>query len=206
MDTEFEVKFYPVDKLALQRKLVSLGAKLVSPERKMRRVIYDQVIHPEFKCGFLRIRDEGSKITMSTKSHSKTGKIEDEKEIEIVISNYDKAVEILKLVNLEPDKYQETLRESWELDSCHIDIDTWPGLDTYCEIESDSEIKIKSLSEKLGFDWTQHLISNSMDMLIDTYQLSVKKTLALASNLTFENNPFANLPKKGRVKSKSIGL
>ena len=36
-DTEFEAKFYPVNKEEYRRKLKSVGAKLVIPERKMVR-------------------------------------------------------------------------------------------------------------------------------------------------------------------------
>ena len=198
-DIEFEAKFYPVDKDQLRIKLKEIGATLVSPEHLMRRVIYDHKSHPEFTCDFVRVRDEGTKITMTAKTHSQTGKMEDEKEVEIIVDNYDNTTKIFTAMGFSPDRYQETLRESWILEDVHIDIDTWPGLETYCEIESSSEDKIKIVSEKLGFDWSEHFVSNSMDMYADIYKLDVQEVLKKAESLTFENNPFSDLPKVGKI-------
>ena len=36
--TEFEAKFYPVDKEEYRKRLLSIGAKLTIPERKMIRI------------------------------------------------------------------------------------------------------------------------------------------------------------------------
>ena len=153
-----------------------------------------------FLYDFVRIRDEGSRITMSAKTHSQTGQMKDEKEVEIIIDNYDRAIQLFSEMGFSPDKHQETLRESWILDECHIDIDTWPGLEPYCEIESDSEEKIKQISKKLGFNWSDHFVSNSMDMYADIYELDVHNVLKKAEHLTFENNPFSGLPKTGKIK------
>jgi adenylate cyclase class 2 len=195
MDTEFEVKYYGIDKDNLRLKLKAVGAKLVAPERKMRRVIYDEMFHKEFKCDFVRVRDEGNKITMTAKTHAKEGRIQDAKETEIIIDNYDKAIEIFAAMGYTPDRYQETLRESWILDGCHIDIDTWPGLDTYCEIEGNSEADIKKVSDKLEFDWSKHFVSDAVSIYANVYQLSIEEVLKLAANSTFENNPFAKFKK-----------
>ena len=203
MDTEFEVKFYPVNKDNLRSRLKKSGATLLLPERKMRRVIYDGMFHQEFSCDFVRVRDEGGKVTMSAKTHSQSGKITDQKETEVEVNDYDKTIQILTSMGLSPDRYQETLRETWELDGCKVDIDTWPGMDPYCEVESFSEAQVKKVSEKLGFAWEDHIISNPPDMAADLYQLDVKEILKKFANLTFENNPFANLPKKGIIKPKS---
>ncbi len=201
MDTEYEVKFYPVDKAKLRKKLTSAGASLTAPEKQMQRIIFDRKYHPEFICDFVRIRDEGSSVTLTAKTHTQTGNMADEKETEIVVSDYQKAMDIFSAMGMTPDRFQETLRESWSLDGCHIDIDTWPGLDTYCEIESDSEEKIELLAQKIGFDWSTHLVTNPMDMLADLYRIPIKEVLSKAAHLTFVKNPFAGLPKTGVIKS-----
>jgi adenylate cyclase class 2 len=199
-DIEFEAKFYPVNKDELRSKLKNAGAELVFAERLMRRVIYDHKFHPEFTSDFVRIRDEGLKTTMTAKTHSQTGKMKDEKEIEVVVDSYDNTIKVFKSMGFVPDKYQETLRESWILGDVHIDIDTWPGLEPYCEIESNSEDKIKDVSEKLGFEWSEHFVSNSMDMYADVYEIGVHDVLRMAETLTFENNPFSRLPRVGKIK------
>ncbi len=195
MDTEFEAKYYSIDKNDLRKKLESVGAILKVAERQMRRVIYDAMFHKEFNCDFVRVRDEGTKITMAAKTHAQDGKMQDAKEVEIVINDYDKAIEIFSAMGYTPDRFQITLRESWELDGVKIDIDTWPGLDCYVEIEGESEEKIKLFSDKLGFDWSKHIVSDAVTMYSNVYQIPISEVLKLAANSSFENNPFAGLVK-----------
>jgi len=79
MDTEFEAKFYPVDKDKYRQKLLSLGAKLIHPERKMRRALIEHRFHPQINCTYIRVRDEGDSIRLSAKINaSQTGKVSDQ--------------------------------------------------------------------------------------------------------------------------------
>jgi hypothetical protein len=50
--------------------------------------------------------------------------------------------------------YQETKRETWQLDDTEVVIDHWPWSAPYVEIEGHSEESIKAVAAKLGFDWT----------------------------------------------------
>ena len=68
MDTEFEAKFYPVDKDKFREKLKSVGAKLTIPERKMVRVIADRQANNFLnKSDYIRVRNEGNVIRLSYK-------------------------------------------------------------------------------------------------------------------------------------------
>jgi len=200
METEFEVKFYPVNKEEYRQKLSLLGAKCIFPERKMRRSIFDGRNHPgQFKCDYVRVRDEGNLISMSAKVHAREGgKVSDQKEVEIEVGDYDKAVEIVKLMGFEVDRYQESLRESWDYNGVEITIDTWPGLLSYTEIEAESEERVKKVAEKLGFNWKERIVTAVVEIMARVYGLTVDEVLDKISNITFENNPFEGLKRNDR--------
>lgn len=200
MDIEFETKFYPVDKEKLRKKLEKLGAKLTHPERKMRRIIADVHANPQLKCDYIRVRDEGGLIRLSAKVHAEEGgKMGDEKEVDIEVNDYDKTVGILEAAGLVFNRYQETLRETWEYKGAQIEIDTWPGLLPRLEIESTSGEKVKAVSEKLELDWSKKFFHAMPELYAKVYSIGLEETLEKISNLTFENNPFVDLQAKHNI-------
>jgi adenylate cyclase class 2 len=195
MDTEFEAKFYPVDKDKYRQKLLSIGAKLVIPERKMRRVILDSVNHPEFRCNYIRVRDEGGVVRLSAKVEARAdGRVADQKELDITVSDYDKTLELLHVMGYRFDNYQENLRETWEYAGAEIVIDTWPGLAPYSEIEADSENHVREIARILGLNWDKKIITFNLNVYMDVYRLDKKAVWEKMKLITFENNPFAGLP------------
>ncbi|KKU20759.1 MAG: hypothetical protein UX31_C0029G0013, partial [Candidatus Nomurabacteria bacterium GW2011_GWA1_46_11] len=170
MDTELEAKFYPVNKEKYREKLKLIGAHLVIPERKMRRSLFDRRFHPEFKCDYIRVRDEGNSIRLSAKIHAQAeGKISDQKEVDVQVSDYDKTLEIFKAMGYLPELYQESLRETWEYKGAEITIDTRPGLDPYSEIEAQSEEEVKNIAQKLGFAWDKKIITTVVEIYAEVY-------------------------------------
>lgn len=194
--TEYEAKFYPVDKDSYREKLKGLGAKLTDPERKMRRTVVDSVNNKSLKCDYIRVRDEGNLIRISAKTHARPdGKVSDQKEVDIVVSDYDKSVEIFKLMGFTIDRYQETLRETWTYKNAEIVIDTWPGLSTYSEIEAGSEEEVKQIAKELGFNWENKIITGAAYVYSKVYGISVEDAIEKLSFITFENNPFERMKK-----------
>ncbi len=195
-NTEFEAKFFPVNKDKYRQRLKSIGATLVLPERKMRRAVIDGRFHPEFKCDYIRVRDEGNLIRLSAKTHAEQGgKVSDQKEIDVTVSDYDKTLKILELMNYKAERYQESLRETWQCQGAEITIDTWPGLEPYSEIEAPSEEQVKEIAIKLGFNWNKKIITAAIEIFAEVYNLPIDQALEMTSNITFENNPFKGLPK-----------
>ena len=196
MKTEFEAKFYPVDKDEYREKLKNLGAKLTIPERKMRRVIADYHVNNNLGCDYIRIRDEGNLVRLSAKVHAKPdGVIGDQKEADVEVLDFDKTLEILKLAGLKFDKFQESLREEWEYDGANITIDTWPCLETYSEVEATSEKQVKEIALKLGLDWDGKLFDTLDELCSRVYGVSQEEALEKIKNVTFENNPFEGMKK-----------
>ena len=201
MDTkdyiEYEAKFYPVDKVEYRKKLLSIGAKLAIPERKMLRIVADTRANPIIKPHTaIRIRDEGGVIRMSLKmSALDAGILTDQKEIDVEVSDFEKARKIMESVGVVFNRRQETLREEWEYKGAQVTIDTWPGLDTYSEIEADSEEKVKEIAIDLGFDWDKKIIMAASDLYSKVYGISKEESLEKISYVTFEDDPFKSFKK-----------
>ncbi|HKC05038.1 MAG TPA: CYTH domain-containing protein [Patescibacteria group bacterium] len=197
METEFEAKFYPVNKEEYRKKLLSIGAKLVIPERRMIRIIGDNHLNPVLpKNHYVRVRDEGNLIRLSIKvTADEGGDLSDQKELDIEVSDFDKTVQILETVGVKFNRTQETLREEWEYKAAQITIDTWPGLDTYSEIETSSEEKVKEIALELGLDWDNKIITAAAEVYAKVYRIGIDEVLEKISNITFENNPFSGMKK-----------
>ena len=195
--TEFECKFYPVNKDEYRKKLESLGAKLTIPERKMIRIIADSRLNPVLpKNHYVRVRDEGNLTRLSLKvTANEGGQLSDQKEVDVEVSNFDDAVQIMEAVGVKFNQVQETLREEWGYKGAQITIDTWPGIDTYSEIEADSEEKVREIADDFGFDWNKKIITAAAEVYARVYKIDIEEVLEKISNITFENNPFEGMEK-----------
>lgn len=197
METEFEVKFYPIDKDEYRKILLSIGAKCVIPERMMKIAMIDRRVYPQIdpSCDLIRVRDEGSGlIRLSAKKSARdTGKMEEQKEIDVVVSDYEKTLAILTILGYKPNRYIERLRETWNYKEAEIVIDTWPGLEPYTEIEGKSEEDVKLVATELGFDWEKRLVISAVDLFSRKYGLTIDEIIKKMENITFENNPFEGL-------------
>lgn len=162
MKPEIEATFINIEKDELRKRLRCAGAKLIQPEILMRRVVFDVDDRT-----FVRVRDEGNKITMSYK-HLDTLSLSGMKEICIEVNDYEKAIEFVKACGLKIKADQESYREEWELDNTEITIDTWPWIPSYMEVEGPSEEVVKTVAEKLGFNMDAAMYG-SVDQVYKVY-------------------------------------
>ena len=161
MQQEIECKFLNVDHDDMRRKLTSLGGKCTHPMRRMRRVVID---YPDRRMqakqdGWVRIRDEGDKITLTykqTTEHEFGGA----KEIEVSVSDYQKTIDIFLAMGLVVHTDQETKRETWILEGAEIVLDEWPWLNPFIEIEALDEDLVKNAADKLGFEWSEAIFGS----------------------------------------------
>jgi adenylate cyclase class 2 len=146
---EFEVKFLNIDTVKIQEKLEEIGAKKVG-EYFQRWKVFD---YPDWRLdkngAWLRLRDGGNgKITLSfkkrlgMKSHDGTDNDDGMEEIEIDVDNFDKVALIFKKIGFVEKHYAEKKRIHWEKGDVEFDVDTYPELDPYLEIEATSWEKI----------------------------------------------------------------
>jgi adenylate cyclase class 2 len=145
---------------------------------------------------YLRVRDEGHLIRLSYKTTAgNDGKLSDQKEVDVDVSDFEKTVKIIELLGIKFNRRQETLREEWEYKGAEITIDTWPGLDTYSEIEAHSEEQVKEIASELGFDWNKKTITAAAEIYERVYKIDIEEVLKMITDISFENNPFEGLEK-----------
>lgn len=179
---EIEATFINIDKDQLRAQLKELSAKLLQPETLMRRTIFN--IDDR---SFVRVRDEGNRITMSYKRLDKLS-LSGMKEICLDVNDYDDAINFVKVCGLNPKAVQETLREEWELDGVELDIDTWPWLPTFVEIEGPSEAAVKSVAEKLGLEIADALYG-SVDEVYKIYYDVTNQDINYCPEIKFTDAP-----------------
>ena len=185
MDTEIEVKFVDVDHDEIREKLTQLGAVCEIPMRTMRRCALDSDFMRDGKDAFVRVRDEGDLITMTYKQYD-SQTLHGTKEIEITVSDYQKAIEILKQAGLSASTFQETRRENWRLGDTEIMLDEWPWLNPYIEIEGHDEDSVKKVAKSLEFDWNEGVYGDVMAAYRVQYpHLGPKDTIATIPNVQF---------------------
>ncbi len=103
------------------------------------------------------------KIVNGIRQHA----INDVKEIEIQIDSIDKGKLFLEELGYFHKNYQEKKRISYILsENTHIDIDMWPHIPPYIEIEADNEIIVYETLEKLGYKKEDAKILNADDVFI----------------------------------------
>lgn len=188
MEIEFEATFADVDKDDIRARLKEVGAELVCSEKRMRRVNFDPVDTP--RNSWVRVRDEGDRITMSYKVVD-IGAIEGQKEVCIEIDDFDRGSALLEALGAKRKAYQETLREMWGLNGVEITIDTWPFLEPFVEIEGQSEQVVSDVAKKIGFDYSEALFC-AVDELYHRKYGILHDQINNQSELTFDmENPFA---------------
>jgi len=190
MQIEYEATFPNVNKDEIREKLKLAGAILVRPEFLQKRCTFNFPDGHEIKGGWLRVRDEGDKITLTLKIVD-GDKIENQKEITLQVDDFKQAELFLQSIGCKKKSYQETKRELWELDDVEIAIDEWPFLEPLVEVEGKSEEAVKRISEKLGFNYSKALFCCIAKLYNDKYGISEDIINNKTPEITFKGkNPF----------------
>ncbi len=160
MNTEIEAKWLAINSADLRRALQQAGAILVFPERLMTRCNFD---YPDKRLerigGWVRVRNEVDKITLSYKQlNDRT--VYGTKEVNVVVNDFQSTCKLLEPIGLEQHSFQETMRESWRFGDTEIEIDTWPWIPTFVEIEAKSEGQPFRVAKKLGLSRSEALHSS----------------------------------------------
>ncbi len=152
MHIEYEATFENVNREDMRARLGACGATLVRPMFLQKRTVFFLPKGNDIQGGWLRVRDEGDKITMSLKVVDGTT-ISDQKETCLTVDSFTEACEMLTGIGCTQKAYQETRRELWVLDDVHITIDEWPFLPPFVEVEGKNESVVRKVSESIGFDY-----------------------------------------------------
>ncbi len=188
METELEAKFLDIDSHEIREKLLRHGATMIYPERLMRRRNFDFPDRRLYKIGgWVRVRDEGDRVTLAYKRTVNDG-LDGTKELEISVDDFDKITGFLLELGLEQKSYQETKREKWDLDGVEVTIDSWPWVPSFAEIEGKSESALRDAAEKLGLDWGSAMHGGVAPVYCRYYEVTADAINGWPE-LTFDSKP-----------------
>jgi adenylate cyclase class 2 len=194
MHEEIEIKFLEVDIPTLEEKFLSYGATRVG-ETLSRITNFD---FPDYRLksdhAWVRLRTEFGKTTLTYKQRigavSSDTSLRDEgmREIEITVSNFETTRKLLHAIGMIEKFSQERKRIHFEKDDLSFDIDTWPLIPPYLEIEGNSWENVEKAASDLGFDYDSHLRCSAGNILtkygypdhdysIFTFSEQIKKNL-----------------------------
>lgn len=156
---EIEVKFLDINVVSITKKLKKLGAKKAFEKLYKRKVFDYSDWRLDKKHSWVRLRDEGEAITLTykrrlgTKDQS-TGIKNDEgmEEVEIEVSDFEQTATLLHKIGLVDKFYLENKRTRYLLNGVEIDIDTWPLIPAYLEIEANSWDEIDKTIKQLDLN------------------------------------------------------
>ena len=146
MPIEFEAKVLDVEPGELGGVIVRAGGLRVGAVL-MRRFVYD--IAAGDGARWIRLRDDGAVVTLAVKEIAHDG-IDGTNETEVVVGDFEAAGELLRRMGFEAKSYQENRRESFELAGARLEIDEWPRIPPYLEIEGDSRQHVVDVAGMLG--------------------------------------------------------
>jgi len=194
MSLEFEAKFLEVNIEELRKKIKENGGKKIHKMVLYKRYVFNLLNTTE--KGYIRVRDENGRTTITLKKYPNNSKFA--KEYEILLdkkSTFNDAKDLLLAQGYKIKAYLETLREKWSINGCpEIAIDTIPGIPTYVEIECKDENTIKKISKLLGFNMKDAKYGPFVNQYIDYYNIDI-------DNGNYPSISFLNIDKELNVKN-----
>lgn len=172
MNIEYEVTVLEIERQELEKKLVKLGAIKLG-DYLQRRYTYDLINKDDNK--WLRLRTNGKKTTLTIKSVFDKNSIGGTHELEIEVDNFDKTYELLKGLSYNHRNYQENRRTSYRLGDVQFDIDEWPLIPCYVEIEGKNEKDVKDMLEKLDINMDKVTTYDVTSIYNEIYGIDILK-------------------------------
>lgn len=183
MQTEIETRFLEIDKPALIQKLHDLRARDHGEILLKEIIFYDPELRWIEEGKLVRLRQHGDRETRLTYKHHTAETIEGTREAEFTVTDPEQARHFVEGIGLTAYRQQEKLRHTFTKDGVTVDIDTWPRVPPYVELEGESEAAIKKLAAKLELDWNDAIFEAPRVVLEKYYGIP----LGTLRSFVFEN-------------------
>ncbi len=147
MNIEYEVKILDINVDEIREKLKEIGAEYLW-EKMQKRYVYD--FNPVNPNKWIRLRQKWDKVELTIKEI-----IDDTitwtREIETSVGDFEVANSMLEELWYKAKAYQENKRISYKLDWVEIELDFWPKIPVYMEIEWKNEKEVEKIVNKLWY-------------------------------------------------------
>lgn len=184
-EVEMEVKFLVSNLTAVEARLKSLGAKLVTPrefESNLRFDYPDGTLTSSQRV--LRLRqDHRARLTFKG-PQSAEAESNVRVEIETVVDKFDRTRRLLEAVGLVVSSLYEKWRTTYQYQGIEAVLDELP-FGSFIELEGTSEVALKELTSTLGLDWARR-VRPSYLALFDIYRANTGSSLHFLDFASFE--------------------
>jgi adenylate cyclase class IV len=187
MPKEYEYRFNNYNKKEIITKLKDNNAKYFGTF-KFRVMVFIDSINSE---KYIRVRDEGHRITMTVKNNL-TDKFPIENEV--IINDFDEGINILFAVGCKKKYYYEKYREIWHYKNSEIIFDMNPGIPELMEVESSTKKELDILCKKLELNINNYQGFSNNQIYLDLFGIVIPKSL----DLTFKNSKKELKPTKNK--------
>lgn len=171
MKTEYEIRALEINKEEIIKRLEELGA-VKKGEFIQKRYVYN--LKPIQEGKWIRLRTNGSVTTLTYKDIV-SDTIDGTKEVEIEVEDFEKTNELLEKIGFMNKGYQENSRIQYILSGTEIDIDSWPMIPTYLEIEGESEEEVLKVQKLLNLDESKITTLNCKDIYMQIYGIDIEE-------------------------------
>ncbi len=174
---EVEIKFVGADFAQLRDRLAEVGARLESPRRLERNVVFDDDQGSLMNSGrLLRLRD-GAEMTVKLPVDDDRFKARQELTIEVAEGD---PVPLLAQLGFRPRWRYEKYREGWDLDGMWVTLDDLPFVGPVVEVEGPRE-RIDVVARQLGLNDA----TRSTGSYRDLYEAFIGRTGMPDGDMTF---------------------
>jgi adenylate cyclase, class 2 len=160
---EHEAKVLDIDPEATTALILAKGGQATGAPRLMHRYVYDIV--PGDHSKWIRLRRDGTETTLCVKE-IRSDAIDGTHEIEVTVDDFAATSELLALLGFTPKSYQENRRTSFTLDGARLEIDEWPQIPPYLEIEADARDDVIRVAGILGYHEDQLTAANTVKVYL----------------------------------------
>lgn len=178
-----EEEFLKILKITDVSKLENIeisNLKKILQNKKLDNLLSDFLINEN---KWIRLRQTNDKTTLTIKHiiNKKNNNFQYVKECEIKVNDLLEANELLNQLAIFSRNYQEKIRTSYTYKDAEIEIDEWPDLKPYLEIECDNEKTIKEIISNLDLGKNK-IVSVNTNELYKEIGIDILKVKNLSFN------------------------
>ena len=118
--------------------------------------------------------------------------IDGTKEIEIEVSDFEETNRILNELGYESHTYQESKRTRYMLNGVELDIDSWPYIPSYLEIEGKNEQEVREMIKILDVDKEKVTSIDVQGVFKEFYNIDIADVPAVKFNETLDKKYYIN--------------
>ena len=165
---EIEVKILDVNPASVRRRLKSLGAKKIFGPVLVRELFFEHPDVPAKKRGYtsFRLRLVGREVEITVKTARAGGRYKVQDEREIVVNDFAAARALIEALGFRVFRTREKKREEYRLGAAKVEIDEYPGLAPYLEVEAKTKREVAAAVAKLGFTMAHASTATATELLV----------------------------------------